>query len=79
MINVRTDPVTAWAWLWVASWAILGWIPVDLWLHRNHHPYLTTQMRIWMHDPRYGWAIWGAFVALPVMLLMHLLIVGPKQ
>lgn len=79
MIIVGTDRITALAWLWVAGWAILGWIPVDLWLHRTGHPYLTTQMRTWMHDPRFGWAIWGALVALPIMLVMHLLIVGPKQ
>ena len=53
---METDRITALAWLWVAGWAVLGWIPVDLWLHRHGHPYLTTQMRIWMHDPRFGWA-----------------------
>lgn len=79
MGDVSTDHVTAWAWLIVAGWVCFGWIPVDLWLHAHGHPYLTTQMRIWMHDPRWGWAIWGAFVALPVMLLMHLLIVGPRK
>jgi len=79
MIIVGTDRITALAWLWVAGWTCLGWIPVDLWLRRTGHPYLTTQMRIWMHDPRFGWAIWGVFVALPIMLVMHLLIVGPKQ
>ncbi len=79
MRTVSTDHVTAWAWLWVAGWACLGWIPVDLWLHAHGHPYLTTQMRIWMHDPRWGWAIWGACLALPAMPLMHLLIVGPRK
>lgn len=79
MGSMTTDRVTAFAWLWVAGWACLGWIPVDIWLHRTGHLYLTTQMREWMRDPRFGWAIWGAFIALPVMLITHLIIVGPKK
>ena len=79
MTGMHTDHVTAWAWVWVAGWTTLGWIPVDLWLHAHGHPYLTTQMRTWMRDPRYGWAIWGALIALPVMLVTHLIISGPGK
>lgn len=25
--------------------ACLAWIPLDLWLHRHHHPYITTCIR----------------------------------
>jgi len=78
MVGMHTDHVTAWAWLWVATWACLGWIPVDIWLHQHGHPYLTEQMRQWMRSARYGWAIWAVLIALPVAFMAHMLIVGQQ-
>ena len=79
MIKVSTDHITAWAWLLVGVWVTLGWIPVDIWLHAHGHPYLTTQMRLWMRSPKYGWAIWAFLIALPVAFMAHMLIVGSRQ
>lgn len=74
MGDMDTDRTTARACLLVMAWVCLGWIPVDRWLKRNGHPYLTTQFRLWLRSPRFGWAIWGGLAALPVMFVAHLLI-----
>lgn len=76
---MRPDPVTTYACCIVIGWTVLGWIPVDLWLHAHGHPYLTDQFRAWLHSPKYGWALWGGIIALPVMFFAHLLIVAASK
>lgn len=74
-----TDRTTGWAWALVGGWVILGWIPVDIWLKRHHHLYLTSQMRIWMRSPRFGWAIWATLAAIPVAFITHMLIKDTQE
>lgn len=37
--------IGAWLGLIYASICLVGWIPIDLWLHRHHHEYITTEVR----------------------------------
>lgn len=37
--------IGAWLGAIYACAVLLGWIPIDLWLHRHHHEYITTEVR----------------------------------
>lgn len=39
------SPIGAWLGLIYAVLALTGWIPIDLWLARHHHEYITTEVR----------------------------------
>ena len=71
------DNTAAWAWLIYGGYILLGWIPIDLWLHANKHPYLTTQMRAWWHSPRTGPFIIGGLAFVVVAFLDHIVSAGP--
>jgi hypothetical protein len=75
----QPDHYAAWAWLLVGCWTLLGWIPVDIWLHANGHPWLTTQMRNWMHDQNVGPFIFAFLAFIVVLFMVHMLIAGPHQ
>lgn len=41
------DESTIGAWLGgiYVMLCLVGWIPIDLWLHRHHHEYITSEVR----------------------------------
>lgn len=61
----RPDESLIGAWLGgvYAVVALLGWIPIDLWLHRRGHEYITTEVRELLKGGGWGAVIFVACVA----------------
>lgn len=44
---MKTDESLIGAWLGIAYVVavLVGWVPIDMWLRRHHHEYITTEAR----------------------------------
>lgn len=42
---IDESPIGAWLGAIYTCACLLGWIPIDRWLHRHHHEYITTEVR----------------------------------
>ena len=44
-MKIDESPIGAWLGLAYVVACLLLWVPIDLWLHRHHHEYITTEVR----------------------------------
>ena len=44
------SPIGIWLGLTCVALALLPWVPMDLWLKRHHHEYITTEFREALQD-----------------------------
>ena len=54
MKGIDESTIGAWLGAIYASLVLVCWIPIDLWLHRHHHEYITTEVRELLQGG--GWA-----------------------
>ena len=50
---------------------LVGWIPIDLWLHRHHHEYITTEVREILEKGGIGGIIFVMLVGAVVALALY--------
>lgn len=66
----KTDESLIGAWLglgYVLACLVL-WIPIDLWLHRHHHEYITTEVREVLENG--GWTAVAFVVAVGAVIAL---------
>lgn len=54
---IDQSPIGAWLGGIYVCVCLLGWIPIDIWLHKHHHEYITTEVRELLRGGG-----WGAIV-----------------
>lgn len=71
---MKTDESNIGAWLGLicVALALLPWIPMDLWLRRHHHEFITTEFREALQGSgRMGLLICGVLGAIFGIALYH--------
>lgn len=63
---IDESPIGAWIGLAYVMVCLTLWIPIDLWLHRHHHEYITTEVRELLEGG--GWPAVGFVVAVGAVI-----------